>query len=185
MKSLIAIACVLTATSIASAQPGMTSVAAESAPTTTTTYVSVGTVVGVDGELDWLYSGLAIDGGYRLGPTWWIHGDLSVVGRTGYGTTQNMTIIMPSADAYEARLGPEARGCRSDVLCGFAGVDIGYRTGRLQGLVVASRLGLDIGGRVRFRPGIELAIGGPVNTEEGPPIPNLSLGVTAAVAYQW
>jgi hypothetical protein len=162
--------------------------AAASAQPAPDSYVSAGTTLGIDGKLDWLYSGVTIDAGTKLSPAWWLHAAVGVVGRTGYGAiNQSITLITPSADAYEGRVGPEAHLCTSNgTWCAITGADLGYRTNRLHGLVVAPHVGLDVGGsNFRFRPSVVLEVGGPVDTDEGPPIPDVGLGFTAAVAYQW
>jgi hypothetical protein len=153
-----------------------------------TNYVSAGATIGLDGTLDWLYTGVTVDAGTKLGPTMWLHGALGVVGRTGYGAiNQSITLITPKADAYEGRIGLEAHLCTSDgTWCGIMGGDLGDRTNRLSGLFVATHVGLDVGGpNLRFRPSVVIEVGGPVDTDEGPPIPDIGLGFTAAVAYQW
>ncbi|MDB4953628.1 MAG: hypothetical protein JWO36_1197 [Myxococcales bacterium] len=178
--------CVSVAAPIAHAEPSLTASSREVA-SEPKTYVAAGVALGADGTLDWLYSGAQIEAGYRLSTTWWLHGDVGVMGRSGYGTVQRITLMAPSADAYEARLGPEARRCNSTgAACLVGGVDLGYRTGELAGLVVAPRVGLDVGSRkLRFRPAIELQVGGPIDNREGPSIPDVGIGFTTAIAYQW
>ena len=175
MRHLVGLAIVFVSTA-ASAQPAPES------------YVSAGATIGADGKLDWLYSGVTVDAGYQLSTTWWLHGGLGVVGRTGYGAiNQQITLITPSADSYEGRVGPEAHLCTSDGdWCAITGIDLGYRTSELHGLVVAPHVGLDVGGsKLRFRPSVVLEVGGPVDSSEGPSLPDVGLGFTGAVAYQW
>jgi hypothetical protein len=149
-------------------------------------YVSAGATIGLDGVLDWLYTGLTVDAGTKLGPIMWLHGAVGVVGRTGYGAiNQSITLIRPKADAYEGRLGLEAHLCTSDgTWCAIMGGDLGDRTNRLSGLFVASHAGLDVGGsNLRFRPSVVVEIGSPFADEA--PVPDIGIGLTAAVAYQW
>lgn len=181
MKQSLCIATVLIATtSLAGAEPSVEPARA---------YVAAGLSTGVGSAVDWLYGGSVIDGGYRLDETWWIHGQLGAIGRIGYGTTQSFELVRPEAYLYSAQIGAEARGCHSAALCGYAGGDVGYQIGTLRGVsrdgvVVAPRLGLDVGSRnLRFRPGVEMPMSRSAPMEEAPLM--LGIGVTTTVAYQW
>lgn len=124
---------------------------------------------------------------------WLVHGELGAIGRAGYGTTTNLTLMLPHAPTYEARAGLEAHGCHSTAVCAYAGADVGYRastgndnnTGTGEGIVVVPRAGLDIalGEHLRFRPGIELRLTNAPASSEVPLAPGL--GITAAVSYRF
>ena len=190
MKLLVAIGITVIGTLTAHAQaPGAQVPPSTNAsnPSTPTTYVAAGLSLGVDGAVDWLYSGWSLDGGYRIGDTLWVHANVSMVGRSGYGTTNHLTIQSPVLEWYAARLGLETHRCHTAALCVVAGVDGGLRSGALDGWQVVPRLGLDTGGvHLRFRATAELLIGNyndPSGDGEG--IPDFGIGVTAGVGYQW
>jgi len=157
-------------------------------------YVSLAGASGAGYTVDWLYAGLELEGGYRVSDRWYVHGEVGELGRAGYGTTQDFTLMAPRTPTYEARVGLEARGCHSIVLCGYAGVDAGYRVstgmdnnyGTGEGVVVVPRAGLDIGlgsRDLRFRPGVELRITNPPSSSDAPLA--LGIGATAALAYRF
>jgi hypothetical protein len=156
-------------------------------------YVSVGVASGAGYTVDWLYAGLQLEGGYRLSDRWYAHGEAGVLGRSGYGTTQDLTLMVPREPTYEARAGLEARGCHSSALCGYAGMDAGYRVstgmdnnyGTGEGVVVVPRAGLDLGlsRDLRFRPGVELRLtNGPASSDAPFAV---GIGASAALAYRF
>jgi len=157
-------------------------------------YASAGLAVGAGYTVDWLYAGVEVEGGYALSERWLVHGALGTIGRAGYGTTSNLTLMFPQAPTYEARAGLEARGCHSIAVCAYAGADVGYRvstghennTGSGQGVLVVPRAGFDfgLGSRdLRFRPGVELRF---TNAPADSEVPFAAgLGITAEVAYRF
>lgn len=155
------------------------------APTKPEGYVSAGVAVGADSEVDWIYTSAAIDAGYRLDDTWWLHGNLSRVGRTGFGTTNDITLVSPRREWDAIRIGVETQRCTTDgALCGFVGADAGVRIGPLDGWLVVPRAGLDVGGQLRLRAGVELLVGKAHDPEGDAPF-DLGLGLTIAAVYQW
>jgi len=173
-KWMLGLASVIASTSLANAEPLAVTASGE-----TTSYVQGGAAAGGDNIVG-LYLASTLEGGYRLGDTpLWVHGML-LAGKGG-------GVDEPVFDSYmmQARLGVEARGCVASAICAIAGVDAAYRhemlmaeydSRRADDAIVIPRVGLDIGGRVRLRPGIELGLGrGGL----------ASMGVTAAIAYQW
>ncbi len=150
-------------------------------------YVGAGGSAGVDGAIDWIYSGWSLDAGYRVEPTLWLHANVSMVGRSGYGTTNDLTLMSPKPEWYAARLGLETHRCRTGALCIYAGIDGGFRTGNLDGWIIVPRLGLDVGGdALRFRAGAELLVSHVSRgDDDGAFLPDAGLGMTASVVYQW
>jgi hypothetical protein len=195
MSKSLAIAFVLVATSsIAHAQaPGV--VAAQPVPAPEPHYyVSADLTSGVGSGIDWLYGGAGVDGGLRVSRVWWLHARVDTVGRIGYGTTNDLTLMSPQGGIVDSRIGAEARGCHSSSLCMYGGADIGYRVGSsgrgedLTGVLVALRGGLDVGSaNLRFRPGVELLGAAAPGVSRGDaPYPLLpGVGLTMAVAYQF
>jgi hypothetical protein len=171
---------ILATTALAGAQPTLPE---------PSTYVMTGVTAGADAVLDWFYTGVDLEGGVRLSPTWWLHGEGNLVGRTGYGAiNQGLTVVAPEDPVYGVRVGPEARVCDADGLtCVVAGVDVGYRTGMLQGVVVVPRGALEIGGdHLRFRIGVEASIGDtPHDPDADLNLPDPGIGATAGIGYQW
>ncbi len=154
-------------------------------------YVAAGLDAGADSAVDWLYAGAFIDAGYRVSDRWWVHGNAGALGRAGYGTTNHLTVKLPTEVGYDVRFGPELRGCRSGRLCFYGGLDVGYRTAPahgndISGVMMVPRAGLDLGSpQVRFRPGAELLVSTTPHLEGEVPLPNIGIGVTAAVAVLW
>ena len=85
---------------------------------------------------------------------------------------------------FEARAGLELRGCVwNGIACVVGGADLGWihegmsAGAALDATAVIPRAGLDVGGdQLRFRPGVELALG---NNQYR------NAAMTVAVAYQW
>ena len=190
MTNRLVLGAIALTVSVARAEPGIATTHSTSSEADTL-YVSVGAAVGVDAAMDWLYTGLALEGGSRLSSTWWLHGGVSIASRTGWGTPSHMTVVSPTQiDSYGVRVGPEARRCwQGGAVCAVAGVDVGMRAieryHKLSGLVLVHRIGLDLGSaNLRFRPMVELALG-PTDSSEGPPVPDPAIGLTMSFAYQW
>ena len=180
--TVIALVVVVGSGSLARAEPALV------APSS---YLEAGATAGADGAVDWIYSGLSLDGGVRVTQGAWIHGELGVLGRTGYGPINgDITLISPSADAYAVRLGPEWRRCNDDgSACFVGGFDVGYRTGLLEGFVLAPRASVDVGGdHVRVRLGVEATMASQPDADpdsDAVYLPDFGIGATAGVAYQW
>ncbi len=142
----------------------------------------------------------AIDGGYRLTQTWWLHAAVA----DGESVDRFGTHVPNGGHNFVARGGAEARWCAS-VLCGFAGADLGIQrasftdTVYMQGVqtftdaasIITPRFGFDVGGRslrarVEIDPDVALAI-----TQDDSPYMNAGTGsvlgieLGAGVAYQW
>lgn len=126
-----------------------------------------------------------VDGAARVGTSpVWVHvgiakGVLSGFLDGGQGTMQ------------ETRAGAEARGCMlHGAACAEAGVDLGYEDVHFEDpanpsllmptddarAIVVPRVGLDLGGTVRVRPGFEVAL-----ADHG----GFDVDATLAVAYLW
>lgn len=160
--------------------------------------LSVGVMAGINERVP---DGTAtLDGAYRLGDLpLWLHG------RFGFGEILNAPGEEGGGTFVQLRAGAETRGCVLDgYACATAGLDLGYEQARYWGFLDAGeplagllgvdvpatpiistidhhaiavpRVGLDLGGAVRFRPGVELAL----DTH------GINGGdVTLAVAYTW
>ncbi|MBX3156245.1 MAG: hypothetical protein KF773_09625 [Deltaproteobacteria bacterium] len=127
-------------------------------------YASAGAAAG-GGYFD--AKGFVLDGGKRIGRSAWFARALFQGGNSSLETE-------PGRGTYwEARGGLEVRGCaHGGMVCGSAGVDAGIHreefthvvllggrheyVERFDSTVVAPRLTLDAGGRVRFRVAVEL-----------------------------
>ena len=141
-----------------------------------------------------------LDGAYHLGDLpLWLHG------RFAFGDVLHSPGEEGGGTFAQLRAGAEARGCvLGGHACGIAGLDLGYEQALywghldsgapLAGLlgvdvpatpiietidhhaIAVPRVGLDLGGAVRFRPGVELAL-----DKHG-----INGGdVTLAIAYTW
>jgi hypothetical protein len=186
LMSLLAV----TATSFATAALAHADAGADGpAPTS---YVAGGVTAGVDGDIDWLYSGGFVEGGYHLADSWWLHGGLTAVGRTGYGSVNslsNITLEKPDRGYLAIRLGAESRRCgRGGALCLVAGADAAERVGTFNGWQVVPRVLLDLGlgdSGLRLRTGVEALLGRAHGVSNDVQVPELGLGVTAGLGYAW
>jgi hypothetical protein len=127
-------------------------------------YVSAGAAAG-GGYFD--SKGFVIDAGKRIGRSSWFMRGLFQGGNSSLTTEPGRGTYM------EARAGLEVRSCRhGGMVCGSAGLDAGVHRGefnhvlftggrheyieRFDSVVVAPRITLDAGGRIRFRVALEL-----------------------------
>jgi hypothetical protein len=152
-------------------------------------YVESGVMAG--GNNDLLTIGATIDAGFHLDHTpFWIHARVA-------GGAGDKLFGVGTGSLFQVRAGVESRSCAFDgVVCAMAGVDLGLQhttwtghdeswfsdstppdmTTTIDRFVAVPRVGLDIGGRVRFRPSLEADIDG-----QGVSGANLDL----ALAVQW
>ncbi len=190
MKTIIITSTIVLAASVAHAQPALTdSSEATPAPHGPDAYFAFGGMAG--GNDTKLTGAFTAELGRRLGDSaLWAHGQVSLGSATElFGSG--------SGNFTQMRLGIEARNCTlGGHACLVSGVDAGVQHVEWTGVkgffdgttdsmtttydstraVLVPRLGLDLGGALRFRPGIELAFG-----SDGFDGANL----TAALAYQW
>ena len=176
----------------------MPAIVASAPPSTARFDAAIGVMVGINERVP--DGTLTLDGAYRLGETpVWLHG------RFAFGNVMAQLGETGGGNFVQLRAGAEARGCVLDNhACATAGLDLGYEQARyfgeidsgapLAGLlgvdvptrpimstidhhaIAVPRVGLDLGGAVRFRPGVELAL-----DDHG-----INGGdVTLAVAYTW
>lgn len=160
--------------------------------------VSAGVMAGINERVP---DGAAtLDGDYRLGDSpLWLHG------RFAFGDVMAQLGEPGGGTLVQLRAGVLARGCvLDDHACATAGLDLGYEQARYWGLlesgaplagllgvdvparpiistlvhhaIAVPRVGLDLGGAVRLRPGVELAFDGH-GIDGG--------DVTLAIAYTW
>ena len=137
----------------------------------------------------------AVEGGYRLAPSWWAHGEVAgglAADDQGGGTTAQL------------RGGVETRSCSaSSLVCGVFGLDLGALRGtwtssdsagaseHVVALVAVPRVGIDVGGtHVRARAGIEFdeALAGRHTSSFAPtttPTGTIGFELAAGMAYQW
>ncbi len=163
MRIQLFIVCgVLGAASIAHADPGPSLLA------------SAGVQAGGNDGL--MTGGGAVELDKRVAGGLWLHSTFAA------GSTA-MWFIQGSGDYEQLRAGVEARGCGTNgFLCLFVGLDGGLQHAAFDGMdtlskdylepMVVPRLGFDAGGKVRFRPSLEVPI-----TPEG-----AGVAVTMAVA---
>jgi hypothetical protein len=182
MKTLLVLSASLFATSIAHAEPAV-STTATTASTEPASYLAAGVLLGGDHAI---VGAVTLDGGYQL------RGSLFLHGLVAKGTAAGVDEPNYSSSYDAARIGLEERACLVDALCGYAGLDVGVRhvdymaeddNTNTTGVVVIPRFGLDVGSsHLRFRPGIEGIIDGSHNHSlagfDG-------VDLTAAVAYRW
>jgi hypothetical protein len=74
-------------------------------------YVSAGIVSGVGYTVDWLYAGPQLEVGIRGNDHTWLHAAAALIGRAGYGTTQDLTIQVPQDRS--SRRAPASSGAAS------------------------------------------------------------------------
>jgi small basic protein len=118
-------------------------------------YISTSVIAGADRDL---YGGLAAEAGARI--------DTYVFVRGMVHAGSVITLNDVEADYVQGRVGVELRNCVARGLaCGSIGVDLGlhqrettegFMTERRENLVVAPRVGFDVGGALRLRGSIEL-----------------------------
>jgi len=127
-------------------------------------YVAFGAVAGIGVDF---YDAVSLEVGYRPGRYGlWLHaviqvGDIRHLFPSQEGSEEEIT----DSGHKTFRLGIDKRACLGgDVWCVIAGVDVGYlhqyaisqsNPQDVRGPAVAPHLGLDLGGSLRFRPGIE------------------------------
>jgi hypothetical protein len=149
-------------------------------------YVSAGIASGEGYTVDWLYAGPQLEAGVRGNDHTWLHAAAALIGRAGYGTTQDLTIQLPQDNVVETRAGLEWRCAARPTVCWFAGLDVGYHTGTMTipgGVVVVPRGGIDVrlADALRLRLGAELRAS---NTEPDSDAPfSFGIGGTAGVLY--
>lgn len=189
MKTMLCLSTLVLAASVAHAQPALTA-STDVAPRGPDAYLSFGGMAG--GNDTKLTGAFTAELGRRIGDSaLWVHGQLSL------GSAAEL-FGSGSGNFVQMRAGIEARNCTpGGHACIVTGVDAGIQhvewTGVETGFfddggdtmtttydstraIVVPRLGLDLGGAVRFRPGIELALG-----SDGVDGANL----TGALAFQW
>ena len=153
-------------------------------------YVETGAMAGANSEL--LTIAGTVEGGLHLSETpIWLRAGIA----TGVG---GELFAAGHGEFLQLRAGAETRSCAwNGVLCGIVGVDLAYQHTAFTGhdtlsfgenvtrtdmssttaeMIAIPRIGLDVGGRVRFRPSLELDLG--PNGADG-------ANATLAVAYQW
>jgi len=152
-------------------------------------YVETGVMAG--GNNDMITLGATVDAGFHLDHTpFWIHARVA-------GGAGDKLFGVGRGSLFQARAGVESRSCAFDgVVCAMAGLDVGLqhttwtghdaswfsdshppdKTTTVDRHVAVPRVGLDIGGRVRFRPSLEADIDG-----QGVSGANVDL----ALAVQW
>jgi hypothetical protein len=112
-------------------------------------------------EVAWRLHGRQLRGAPREGGEWWLRG--------GGGVAQTSAVDEGHGTAFELRAGVEHRPDDCGRGCLYYGVDLAFVRGemtdapddwQLTGVVAIPRGGLDLGGdRVRFRLGVEMALG--------------------------
>ncbi|HEY0480858.1 MAG TPA: hypothetical protein VGD37_25260 [Kofleriaceae bacterium] len=159
-------------------------VRSEPAPDPSRAYVELGAAAVGGTEL---YAAVSIESGYRPGPYGlWLHAVFQQGNIAGpFASQEGSDDAITSSGHLAVRVGIDKRIClEGHVWCAIAGVDAGYlhqyaisraNPKDLRGPVVVPHLGLDFGGHVRFRPGIEANVAHGVET----------VGLTAAIAYLW
>jgi hypothetical protein len=202
MKLSVVLILALVASGAAQAQPGTvapsTTVASTTAPNdvdvSPSRYAALGLALGAGDNFDWLYGGLSAEVGVRSTPTRWWHFQAEMLGRAGYGTTDDLTLIAPSPAAVQLRAGPEWRWCSDGAaLCSHVGVDGGIQLGPTQSrdssgpsAMIVARAGLDAGGpHLRVRAEVEaplMLVFGPNNETDGP-LPSGGIGVVIGAGY--
>lgn len=169
--------------------PELTTEAVPAARTQPLAYVETGAMAGANARL--LTLAATLDAGYHLENTaLWFHVRVAAGAGGELFATGNGSMT-------QVRAGVELRSCAFDgVLCAMAGVDLGYQHTSFTGhddswfsdetspdmttvtteMIAVPRVGLDVGGRVRFRPGLELDVG-PRGVD--------GANATLALALQW
>jgi hypothetical protein len=159
LRAALVLAVLATLAGRGAAQPALTA-PLPPAPAPARYQVEVAPALGATHDGD-IYAGLAAAGLYRLNDLVAVHAAVEaatarVVHFAGIDQYEGTT------DRFaEARGGIELRRCAREALCGFAGVDVGYRrepttTMDLSSAEAVARIGLDVGTpHVRFRPTFE------------------------------
>ncbi len=191
MKHLLVILLVVATSSLAEAQPAL-STPAQRDPAQ---YLETDLMVGGAAPVAGLNALVAVQGGYRLWHNLWLHGE------AGYGHAQD---DQGGGSNMQLHAGLESRPCIvRGIVCAVVGADLGYAQGSwvsdlardqmesVSALVAVPRLGLDLGGdHVRVRLGIEadVALAGhhrEIGGMEAAAGSLVALGLGLGVAYQW
>lgn len=192
---LLSATLLLTLATVAHAEVGEPTTELETAvtvpPLTTAPHAYVQTGVMAGGNNDLITLGATVDAGFHLDHTpFWIHARVA-------GGAGGKLFATGTGSLFQVRAGVESRSCAFDgVVCAMAGLDLGLQhttwtghddpwfsdsvapdmTTTIDRFVAVPRVGLDIGGRVRFRPSLEADVDG-----QGVSGVNLDL----ALAVQW
>jgi hypothetical protein len=169
---------------VAHAQPSVTETARPTAASATDELgiaISGGELMALellDQSLPTADAVVTVDYGQRIdaSPAWW-HVEAGAGHAAIFSSDEGALMT-----AYQARGGLALRGCIARAVCTYGGVDLGYEhvdamhgSGSGDEMIAVPRVGVELGNRVRFRPGLETEYG--LAGTGGGLGPRLTLGV--------